>query len=954
MVNIQQTIIVGLGPVGRAVLEHFKRRTLQVYGELPALKLLALDVPQPSHTVMGGAAATPVESLLSPTEIIELPLDDVIDAPQRAKNIYPWLPERVITYGPEWYQTRAASRLALHMQFKDLYNFLEYHFHQLSTVEVRDEMRDKGFDITTERNEASLIIISALGEPVGSGLLLDVAYMVRHLYGRVGIQTASTAVLFMPPMAPSDPTAEACAYAALKELNAVMDHQVYTCRYPDLTIESDVPPFNRGCFLVDTRNEKGLTLRNQEEAIHLVGEWLFRTILTPIKARIDEFLDVQGTEVRIQDRVAAFSSLGLATYMLPVDDLVEWNANRLSNEIIVEHFIKGESFAKVSARLTDFYNNNHLRPDNLMGDKLRLGSDGKPIKMSNDYISRLKTVPHNQITAAVQATVAAIGREMLPGLKRQIEQNAKNLLEEINESIEQEIASILKEWPSGGLSLASQFTVRLRDDSARFSEALRRREAAFQGQNQQLVNHLNQLGPALKNAVDSIPSIPIILLTLLGGLLAPLILSSIWIWKGMASTGSLGSILALLAILGIWAFFLISTVFAYIRTVNEIDEIRDQYVTRLNGRFETELNLALVQSASTLYPDVTNIATSNLERLDTFTGDLNRLVRTFKNRLETTPLCGERDFASQRSVLTSDLIDELYSRFLGPGQSEARLTPLIERSGSLVEWRNYSQEDVEARLLSYGRQVFEGMHELRVEDLLNRQLTSRSVAEARIRELQDKAAPLWTYDPFILGQTYSLADQTFLGMETVAATDLKQQFERVNPSTAFEATGDRHSLIVTILRQGMPLFGLRRMREFRQHYLDSLRSRRQPLHLDEAMGLIRDIMPSTIERIELDPSTTFAVGLALELFKQQEDGSYIAETHVGKLVGEFVLDKVESVILLGADEKLWSSMANEIQTVVAGKGTKETGKDLSKFLSATEISPWEQVCIENYMGLLQG
>ncbi len=948
MITIQQTIVVGLGPLGRASVEHFKRQAQQAHGELPSVKLLVLDVSQPAAAAPKGDTPPPGETILSPTEAIDLSLEGVDEAAERVRELYPWLPKRVRDAEPHWTETRAAARLALHIHVKDIYGFLEFHLNELGTVEARERMAQCGFQVTG--NEASLIVVGGLGDVAGSALLLDVAYLVRYLCRRVGLQLASTALLFMPPLVPSDPPAEACAYAALKELNACMDRRAYRCAYPSLTIEFDEPPFSRGCYLIDMSNEKSLNLRDQHEAAVLAGEWLFRTLLTPLRGRVDQFGNDQGATQRVLSQPAIYSSLGLAAYTLPAARLVAWSANRLGGEL-VDVLLRSELFARVAARLLDFDSRAHLRPDDLIEEELRLGRDGKPLQLQPSYIAHLRSVPHQQIVPAVQAALSAIRKDVLPGLKRQIDANAQRVLRVLEEAVHAETASILRESPAGGLSLAAQFAAGLRSRATRCREALARREAAYRGRSQQQVAYLNQLGPALQNAVASIPSYPILVASILAGLLAPLLLVSSWVWRGYGGASS-STAMASLAL--IWLLALGAAAYAYWRTAGGIDEIRDRYVTLLNDRFQTELSLSLVQRAGELYPEVEALADAELARLNDFASDLHTLVRAFKSRLNTTPLCSDVDFALQRSVLTPEIVEESYVRVLGPGGAEARLAALLEAIGTLDQWRQYEPEELEAAILSYGERVFAPMYDLDVETLLAQQMTSQTQTETLIRGLLDKAAPLWSYDSFSLGQSDTLATQTLVGLELPSASQLRPHFARVSPTIMFEATADPHSLIVTTLRSGLPLFALRRMGELAQCYINAVRSHALPLHIDDEMALVPDLRPRGPKQPTMEAPTAFALGVSLGMISQRDDGVYAVHNARGKEIGALASERVDSAILLGADDKLLATVANRIQAIVSEKGATDAAARLEAYLAKAEYEAWEETCIRHYVELLRG
>jgi hypothetical protein len=941
MVKIQQTIIIGLGPIGRATLERLKERIVNKYEQLPAIKLIALDIANPAA---GEAGLIGGESILGPTEYLELPFEVIKEQPKLAQDMFSWVPDRVVAYGPEWRRTRAAARVAFQVHAKDIINFLEFHLNQLGTVAVRDEMDSKGFEI----HDASSIIVAGLSDVVGSALLVDATYLINRLYERVGLHVSNSALLYMPSLVPSDPIAEARAYATLKEISSFMDGRPYHCDYPNkFVLNSDNPPFDKGCFLIDTRNEKNFALHTQDEAVYLTAEWLFRSVTSSLKGRVDEHV-AEKNSVRAANQFPPYNSLGLATFILPIDSLVEWSSTRLSHDLIQSYLLKAEYFSKVSARLSDYYNKTCLRPNELMDEKLRRGKDGNPIKLQNEYINRLNTVPYDQITSQVQATVDDIGKKVLPGLKNQINNNAKGVLLDVEEAIKAEIVSILQEWPVGGIRLASQFAHHLHQETQSFSKSLNRREAAFQARNRQQINNLSKLGPLLRNAAAGIPKIPILILACLGGIISPLLLTSIWIWQGLNAS----PVLAVLLIASTWLLVLASAFYAFWRTKNGIDEIRDRYVVELNKRFEVELSLALIQAAGSLYPDIVDVAKLEKERLDKFIQGLRDAARALRLRLDDIPLTGEIIFAMQRSVLTDESIAGLYDKYLGPGQAEPHLHSFIREKGELSRWLEKPLAVFKDELFNFGTRTFAGMRELRVEQLLNSRMTTQTKAEKLVRELEDKSAPLWSYDPFSLGEAYSPLVQVFVGMDGAANNEFRQNFTRVNQSTIFEAIDDPFSLVVTSVRCNMPLFGLNRMQEFRKHYLNLILNNGEPLHLEDDLALSSDIIQTPVGKSKLDPSTAMAVGFAFGLIIQEE-GIYEVVDLKGNKTGKLTKERIDSAILLGADEKLMQSLVGNIQKTASKKGVKATIEKLKKYIHEATITKWEASRIEQYIALLK-
>lgn len=907
MIRTRQTLILGLGPAGRKTLEHLKSR-LQTFGELPAFKLLALDVSQPSGVVMGGSAASTEQTTLSPTEFLDLPLEDVLTDPNRIKQRYPWFPERVLNSGPEWYQTRAASRLAFQINMLDVFNFLEYHFHQLGTMDARDAMAEKGFDITTDQNEAALIVTGSLGDPVGSGMLIDATYLIHYLVSRRrGMELLSTALLFMPSMAPSSPTAEACAYAAMKELNSFWENRQYRLDNSGLRAEFNIPPFNRGCYLIDTINEKSLTLKNQEEAHILGAEWLFRTLLTPLGSRIGGWVSEQAPDMRVQGQYAYYSSLGLAAYVLPTEELIDWSANRLGAELVMESLLKPELYQRVNTRVNDFLTNNRLRIDNLIANELRSSKDNKPLSDSHERINFLQTVPIEQVVPRIRQTMASLKEEILPGIKRQAEENARRVLIDIGTTLREEVRNVLKDSPEGGLSLIRQFMQRLQQEALRSTEAGRRREEAARGAVQQTVNELNRLGPELQNAVAGIPSITILAVAAVAGIIAPLLLTSLMVLQGFRLMNSgvgiaLAVILLILALAGV--FYAVSD------AVDDVNHIRSQYVTRLNNYYAAEQRLALAQTAASLYPDIKTLADGQKQRLDGLGASLQALLRVFRSRLNTDSMCGQIGFALQNSVLTLDLINTLYLDELGENGVSGRVMPLMESAGSLDQWVEQEPEDLEEKILDYSCTVFSGMKNLRAVDLLNKQIVSMPTTQRQrfASDLINKAAPLWSYDAFRMGQNPVLVDQAFAGTPIVETrNEIRNQLVALRQDIYFDDLEDTRAVIVTALRRGMPLFGLRRLDSFRGHYLEAVKEEGKAFHVEDELAIRPDLMPQDANATRMDAATIFSVGRAVGLIQPREDGVYCFNDAQAVQDVALSVHKTDSVILLGA-EPAWMNI----------------------------------------------
>ncbi|MCS7059999.1 MAG: tubulin-like doman-containing protein [Anaerolineae bacterium] len=964
MVTVQQTYIVGLGRLGAEAVEHFKRRTQATWGELPAIKLLVIDAPDVEPP--DPPTDEPPLSVLGPTEGINLPLELPAKPalkvdPTELQRLLPWLPQEVVARGEAWRHTRAAARAAWHLNLPALYPFLAAHLNEMGSAAARDAMAAKGFDVPTDRSEAALILIGDIGDRVAGGLLLDVAYVFHHLFQTAGLHTAGTALLFLPSLTRSDPLAEARAYATLKEINAHIGaplgkRRLYRCVYgapdnPFLVIESDAPVFNYGCYLIDTRNEKTLTLKDEREAARLAGEWLVRTVLTPLKGRVDEFVSAQSTLPWAQGQPAAYNSLGLASYVAPIDNLLSWSACRLGEAMLSEQLLKPESFAVTADKLSGLMSAVRLRPEDLLNTVLRRDRDGKPIRLHSDLIERLKTLPRGQIAAAAQATLNTLNKDTVPTLRRHIEGNVRRVVQDVEEALDQEVATLLRSRPIGGLSVATQLVARIRDDAGRFLQSLDRREAALLARNQHQVNFLARQGPLLKQAVAGVPRAPIIALAALGGFLAPLVLATAWLSQVL----EFAPLPLRLGVIGsTWLTAVAGALYAVWQGVFGVERIRDQYLAYLQNRFETELSLITAQAARTVYSDVMTTAERRLNRLEQFGETLRDLARTYHRRVEETHLVGAIDFSLQRSALTEMMVDALYRRYAGATDDEAHTYALMERVGPLDRWLDWSREQIELSILDYTESLFAPMREVRVESLA-RELDD---LDRLARELNDRSAPLCGFNVYHAGQSPISTVQTFIGLESPDQSELRAIFERVNPLAVFETTGDPHAVVVTSVRRGMPLFSLLRLGDLRRNYFDVLRQRSEPLHLEDELALTADLAALSSglpDQMQSDPGSAFALGLAFGLIGRDgpPDGLYVAHDATGAVIARLASQRLESAVLLGADDKLLARINQLIQERLASQSSVELARQLTSYRQRSDLSDWERRRLDECIALLR-
>lgn len=948
MISVQQTMVVGVGQTGRQFIEQLKARFNKYYGEegLPSIKLMAVDVLRPQEYLTSGAAGEESsDSTLSPTELIEIPMEDLAPATSTYHQMFPWLPDELTGSEEEWKVTRSAVKLALHLNYRNVVDFLSHHFNLLGGVDVATSMADKGFDVLSDRNEATMILVGSLGEVTSSGLLMDITYTLQNIYRRAGLQIASTALLFMPPTIPQDDNADAIAYATLKEINDAMESQAYDPHFRGMLEGFKNAPFNHGCYLLEMNTEKNARLRTPQETITLSAEWLFRVLLSPLKGYIDQFVMGQGLVQHIQNQPAVFSSFGMASFLLPVDDLIEWCANRLGAELLQGQVLRPETFDKVQDRLVTFFNEQQLKPDDLRRKRLGVGKAGQEMEKEEGVqaqIIALQHVPYDQVVARFLG-IKQMFTTRLPALQGQVQKNGKKVLQEFQEGLRNEINSIMRTFPAGGLSLATQFTDQLKVEFARYSEVLRRREEAVQAKNAFLGQKLKYYGMTLENAVKGIPGMLPLAISVVG-IIVLMVLMGLWIWpKPGESAVGIVYLVVILLFTGLGVFFAIS------QTTKAVSVARSNYMEELKRRWQNEIQLMLIHEARTLYPDLGQEAGTQNQQLHNFADQMHALARGMVSNLGMDHMVGDLGFPLQKSVLSEEIIENIYQRHLGIGEAEAQLTNLLKVLGTPDTWRKKDPGVIAMKIIEFGIEQFQPLRKLTAEEVFWEQFTEVSRAENRIRVLRDLAFPLWLYETWPLGQEAPPQAETYIALHQPDNSKLVPRFRGIEPEIKVQGLNELHGVFVTTIRRGLPLFALNRMSQFQQHYIAWIMEGLPPIHLDDDSALVRDLMDTSSKDETYVGSMAFALSSALGMVDQ--DGEGVFQVHLAGRAKKLTKSPVSSQIMLGLDVEFLKELTAEIKRQVEETNPTAMAEKFDAYLvdGNINIPSWQRRRVEIFI-----
>jgi eukaryotic-like serine/threonine-protein kinase len=233
-------VVIGLGTLGLATLRQLRRETVDNFGlpeALPLLRLLHIDTdPVVSKCAVRGRDQVALRS----NEVLLTKLhrpSHYLRPREGASGLECWFPAKMLYRMPRQQtacDVRALGRLAFVDNYKTIGRRLEIELEGCCSKQALEKaVRDSGLGLRTAAPR--VYIVSSLADGTGSGMLLDLAFLVRYKLQELGHDSSQVVgICFLPPTS-KDPrrTAElANTFATLTELNHFSAKQaVFSAQY---------------------------------------------------------------------------------------------------------------------------------------------------------------------------------------------------------------------------------------------------------------------------------------------------------------------------------------------------------------------------------------------------------------------------------------------------------------------------------------------------------------------------------------------------------------------------------------------------------------------------------------------------------------------------------------------------------------------------------------------------
>jgi hypothetical protein len=373
---VKPTLIIGLGGSGGDILLRVRKRFFEKYGSLaqfPIVSYLWIDTDATEKDVGAGVFAeqiafAPSEKIMATMPDTTKVTNDLNQYPHIKRWFYPGLSKlKTMTEGAG--QIRAYSRLGFYEHYTEIRNAILNAGAQVRNVENIRTVYDK-HRLQANPNDLQAFIVFSLAGGTGSGMFLDLAFLVKDIFRGTALTTIGC-VLLPGLFNPNEDRIFANGYASLKELEHYSYEHDFEVQWPDSVLRRiPGPPFNY-TYMIDRTNHanNAVDFATREIVFNMVSDNLFKDFTRSdfagykrgVRVNLDQYLvdlfafrhrNAAGDSMIDQKFITRFSSFGMASITVPADRIEMACAYKLAADV-VDHWgnLSGGEFN--AAVLTD-------------------------------------------------------------------------------------------------------------------------------------------------------------------------------------------------------------------------------------------------------------------------------------------------------------------------------------------------------------------------------------------------------------------------------------------------------------------------------------------------------------------------------------------------------------------------------------------------------------------------
>jgi len=357
--SLRKTMVIGLGGTGIKSILNMKREFYDALGASkipPVVELVGIDTDNPKKDLSVSFAGN---------EFVYAKVPDpqaILDTFPVIKNDFPDDKVRLRALLQGAGQVRACGRLAVLANANAIYEHIESAYKNVISARAKDEVAESpDYNLSMDPCVTAYVVCSLAGG-TGSGAFLDIGYMCKEIMGK---NDRVIGIFLLPSVFSSFPVTdyiEGNTYAALKELDYLMDRA-------DKRTETDVVDYGGGktidwaayqpfdqVYLIDNQNEKDVLFNDLDQILRFIGRALY--VNTNVVAEenediMDNIAGAQATEEPWDDKYPYYAGMGAAAIELPIDKIVELGVYKRMGRLILEDFLTSDK-SKIEEEVRQF------------------------------------------------------------------------------------------------------------------------------------------------------------------------------------------------------------------------------------------------------------------------------------------------------------------------------------------------------------------------------------------------------------------------------------------------------------------------------------------------------------------------------------------------------------------------------------------------------------------------
>ncbi|MBE5322022.1 hypothetical protein IM793_22900 [Pedobacter sp. MR2016-19] len=327
------TIIIGIGTSGLITLENAQRFYYETYkvNKPKNVEFLYIETNSENHP-----AGTPLGNDITRVFISLDDMAEMIEELKRSSNDPKWMPDSktVLSAGLGAGGIRSCGRLALWGSNKKGDNFTQVIIAiQNAHKKVKNVNSGSATDPSdqSQSEKTSVFITGSLTGGTGSGVFIDVGYLIRHIIEGI----LDVYGLFLLPKQPVTlkgyEVMYGNAYGAIKDLDFYNKFDnVYAETWPNGFVKNyQEPPFVFSQFLSQDYQDGTPAIGSLDGLYKMAGLYLFLNIAGIYKKRRERLVDASGNSL-----IGSYGTFGLSAIQFPKDQIEEYIASELSMDLL--------------------------------------------------------------------------------------------------------------------------------------------------------------------------------------------------------------------------------------------------------------------------------------------------------------------------------------------------------------------------------------------------------------------------------------------------------------------------------------------------------------------------------------------------------------------------------------------------------------------------------------------